>query len=283
MTKIIHLSDLHMCPPGERVVGFDPAARLQAVIEAVNREHGDADLCVVSGDLTDRGDETSYHRLRALLAGLAVPVHLMLGNHDRRDAFRRVFPHAHDDGAGFVQAAIELGPQRLILLDTLDEARPSAGLLCPSRLAWLERELGARPAAPTMLFLHHPPFGLGVEYFREMLLENGDELEALLDHHPQVIHAAFGHVHFATFGRASARSFSAARGTCHPIRPVLAGMVATYVDRPPSYEIMLFEAGRVIVHHMETAASEDVIAREYADEDGGPGSIDIIRPSRWQG
>ncbi len=98
-----------------------------------------------------------------------------------------------------------------------------------------------------------------------------------------MIHTAFGHVHFATFGRAGARSFSAARGTCHPIRPVLAGMVATCVDRPPSYEIILFEAGRVIVHHMETAAPEDVIAREYADEDGGPGSIDIIRPSRWQG
>lgn len=280
MNKIIHLSDIHMCPPGERVVGFDPAVRLQSVIEAVDREHGDADLCIVSGDLADRGDEASYHRLRALLAGLGVPVHLMLGNHDRRGAFRRVFPEAHDDGGGFVQAAIDLGGQRLILLDTLDEARPSAGLLCPARLTWLERALAAQPATPTMVFAHHPPFPLGVEYFREMLLLNGNALEALLDRHPQVVHTAFGHVHFPVFGRAGARSFSAARGTCHPIRLLLEGMTATYVDRLPACEIILFDGDRVIVHHMETAAPEDVVAREYADEDGGPGTMEILRPAK---
>lgn len=279
MNKIIHLSDIHMCPPGERVVGFDPAARLQSVIDTVNREHGDADLCIASGDLADRGDEASYRRLRALLSDLALPVHLMLGNHDRRDAFRRVFPEAHNDGEGFVQAAIDLGDQRLVLLDTLDEARPSAGLLCPARLVWLERALAAHPATPTMVFAHHPPFPLGVEYFREMLLLNGHEFEALLERHSQVVHTAFGHVHFPAFGRAGARSFSAARGTCHPIHPLLQGMTATYVDRLPSYEIILFEGNRVIVHHMETATLEDIVAREYADEDGGPGTMEILKPA----
>ncbi|MEI9424776.1 metallophosphoesterase [Mesorhizobium sp. Cs1299R1N1] len=132
MSKIIHLSDIYMCPAGERVVGFDPAARLQSVIAALNSEHGDADLVIINGDLADRGDEASYGRLRRLLADLSIPVRLMLGNHDNRQAFRRVFPESHDDGNGFVQAAVALGPERLILLDTLDEARPSAGFLCSS-------------------------------------------------------------------------------------------------------------------------------------------------------
>lgn len=279
MTKIVHLSDIHMAPAGERVVGFDPAARLAAVVEAVNAEHADAALCIVSGDLADRGDEVSYRRLAPLLAGLVPPVRLMLGNHDRREPFRRVFPEAPDDGAGFVQEATDLGALRLVLLDTLDEAAPSAGRLGSARLAWLEKALAARPDAATLVFLHHPPFPLGIDYFNAMLLEDGDRLEALLDRHPQVIHTAFGHVHFATCGRSGRRSFSATRGTCHPLHPLPAGLSARYVDRPPACDVILVDGGRVVVHPLEVAPVDAVVARETADGDGGPGSITVFRPA----
>ncbi|MFX8393250.1 metallophosphoesterase, partial [Acinetobacter baumannii] len=92
----------------------------------------------VSGDLTDAGDEPSYRRLKPLIETLAMPVHLMLGNHDRRAPFRRVFASAADDGHGFVQESISIGGERVILLDTLDEMEPSKGFLCDQRLTWLE-------------------------------------------------------------------------------------------------------------------------------------------------
>lgn len=277
MSKIIQLSDIHLCPEGERVVGFDPEARLRTVLDAVRREHADADLCLVSGDLTDRGDEASYRRLSALLANFPIPLCLMLGNHDSRTPFRRVFPQAQDDGAGFVQGAIDLGDQRLVFLDTLDEEFPSAGHLCARRLAWLEATLKAEPTTPTMLALHHPPFDLGMEYFRYMLLADGAELEALLDRHPQVVHLAFGHVHVPVFGRRRGRSFSTARGTCHPMLPPFTGMATDYVDRPPSYELILFAGETVILHHMQVQPGETPVAREVADLDGGPGTLDIFR------
>ncbi|MEI9424777.1 hypothetical protein O7A70_26795 [Mesorhizobium sp. Cs1299R1N1] len=134
--------------------------------------------------------------------------------------------------------------------------------------------------APTILFLHHPPFPLGVDYFREMLLRNGDELETLLDRHPQVKHVAFGHVHLTAYGWSSGRSFSATRGTCHPIHPLFEGMSTRYVDRPPSYEVVLVEGGRILAHSMEVA--DMIVAREYADDDGGPGRIELLKPEvQW--
>ncbi|MDQ0393443.1 phosphodiesterase [Labrys monachus] len=275
--KIIHLSDIHMCPPGQHVVGFDPAARLAAVVDTVNAEHADADLCVVSGDLTDAGDEPSYRRLKPIIETISVPVHLMLGNHDRRGAFLSVFPEVPTDGHGFVQSTVEIGDFRVILLDTLDEARPSDGYLCEMRLSWLERELAKDPSAKTIVFLHHPPFSLGVEYFDAMLLRNGAEFEHLLDRHRTVVHVAFGHVHFPAFGLAATRSFSASRGTCHPIRTTLAGMTATYIDRPPGYDILLADRGRVIVHPMQTATPSEIVAKEDADGNGGAGSIEVFR------
>jgi 3',5'-cyclic-AMP phosphodiesterase len=275
--KIIHLSDIHMCPTGQHVVGFDPAARLMKVVDAVNAEHADADLCIVSGDLTDMGDEPSYVRLKSIIETISVPVHLMLGNHDNRAAFRRVFPGASDDGSGFVQDSITFGEFRIILLDTLDEDQPSDGYLCEKRLSWLDRQLREDSTSNTMIFLHHPPFPLGVEYFDAMLLRNGSELEQLLDRHRNVRHVAFGHVHFPAFGLSASRSFSACRGTCHPIHTTLAGMTATYIDRPPGYDILLAKQGRVIVHPMQTSIPTEVVAKEEADGNGGAGSIEVFR------
>lgn len=275
--KIIQISDVHMCPEGQTVVGFNPAARLKRIVDTVNAEHADADLCVVSGDLTDMGDEPSYRRLKPLLDALTMPVHLMLGNHDRRAPFRRVFSDAADDGHGFVQASISVGDHRVILLDTLDETAPSKGYLCEERLAWLGKHLQIDQTVRTILFLHHPPFSLGVDYFDAMLLRNGADLEHLLDRYRNVQHLAFGHVHFPAFGVSASRSFSASRGTCHPIHPTLTGLRATYVDRPPGYEVLLLDQGRIIVHPMQTAELSDIVAQEDADGIGGAGSIEVFR------
>ena len=53
--KIIVVTDLHLVPPPERIYGFDPAARLDACLKDIEALHGDAEFCVITGDLVDRG------------------------------------------------------------------------------------------------------------------------------------------------------------------------------------------------------------------------------------
>jgi 3',5'-cyclic-AMP phosphodiesterase len=50
--KVIHLTDLHLTPPGETIFGLDPNARLQAAIADINASHRDAALVLLTGDLT---------------------------------------------------------------------------------------------------------------------------------------------------------------------------------------------------------------------------------------
>lgn len=280
MRKIIHLTDLHLCPPGGRVIGFEPESRLRACIASINGRHADADLCVVTGDLTEAGDAASYDRLRGVLARLRPPVRLLLGNHDRRAAFRAAFPEAECDPHGFVQSVLDLDHTRLLFLDTLDEAQPGAGLLCRDRLRWVADRLAEAGGRAVTVFLHHPPFTIGVEYFNHMLLTNGAELMALLQADGgQVRHLAFGHCHIGLSGRRGGLSFSANRGTCHPIDVELRGLRALYVDRPPTYDVLLLEDGDVIVHSVVPAAEADVVAEERAEPDGGPGVIEMRRPA----
>jgi len=278
MIKILHLTDLHLCPAGETVVTFDPEARLADCIADIHLRHADADLCVVTGDLTDRGDVPSYVRLRQLLETMIVPVRLLLGNHDRRTAFKAVFPEAPADENGFIQSALDLDDIRLIFLDTLDESQPGGGVLCRQRLAWAERHILDAGRRNVTVFLHHPPFDVGVEYFRHMLLaQGGDALLDLLSNHLGVRHLVFGHCHINLTGQRRGISFSGNCGTCHPIDVELQGHSVKYVDRKPAYDILLLDRDRIITHTIELVGAREIVAVERADLDGGPGWLTILQ------
>ncbi len=158
MIKLIQITDPHLVEPGERLLGLDPLARLEACLAHVNAHHADADLVVLSGDLTDDGSPAAYAALRERLAGLkALPWRLMVGNHDKRDALFAAFPEAPSAG-GFLQCCARhaAGPG--------DPAR-HAGTRAGSRAGSARRgspgwkpSWTRRAASPPYIFMHHPPF-----------------------------------------------------------------------------------------------------------------------------
>ena len=77
-----------------------------------------------------------------------VPIHVIPGNHDRREVLLRELPGV-PSYEGFVCYAVDDLPVRLVMLDTVV---PGAGhgTLCDERLAWLDRTLAAAPEKPTM-------------------------------------------------------------------------------------------------------------------------------------
>ena len=82
--KIIQVTDLHLPEPGALLFGLDPFARLAACVDDINRNHADADLVVMSGDLANDGERGAYVGLQEKLKVLRPPVRMMMGNHDDR-------------------------------------------------------------------------------------------------------------------------------------------------------------------------------------------------------
>ena len=132
--KLIQLSDFHFVPPGIRLLGLDPRARLEAAIADINRHHGDAELCLLTGDLADHGAPEAYDALRETLAALQLPWRLTIGNHDNRAAFLRAFPEAPHDENGFIQSVVSTDAGPVILLDRsvepTSELQSQAYLVC---------------------------------------------------------------------------------------------------------------------------------------------------------
>ena len=58
--KIIHMTDFHLTAPGVDLCGLDPHDRVARCLDDAARWHGDADFCVISGDLADDGDPRAY-------------------------------------------------------------------------------------------------------------------------------------------------------------------------------------------------------------------------------
>lgn len=213
----IHLTDPHITPPGERLLGQDTNARFAAAIAAIARAAAtDFAFAVITGDLVRDSEPAAYAELARMLAALPCPVHLMLGNHDDRAAFAAAFPAVAPDANGFRQEAFATPAGRAILLDTLTPGAPH-GTLCAARLGWLADRL-AEDAGPVLLFLHHPPMPIGIPGMDAIRLRDGDALWAVLaPHRARIRHMFHGHTHRALAGSWQGIPTSSLRGTAFEV------------------------------------------------------------------
>ncbi len=156
MTRIIHLTDLHISHPdiGDAALKTDTIQTLKRAVAAINAMAPAPDLVVASGDLTNTGAPQSYALLREILADLAPPLVLALGNHDKRAPFAEVFETGTGDSP-YVHETVE-GGLHVITLDTLMPGHV-AGRLDPEQLAFLGAALDREPDLPKLVVAHHPP------------------------------------------------------------------------------------------------------------------------------
>ena len=147
-TTFLHLTDLHLAPPGQLVVGIDPIRQMHGVLVRIKQLDVPPAFIVVSGDLTENGSAESYEVVNGALQehsgeNMDNTVLLALGNHDDRATFRRVVlgEETSDDLEPCCYSRLIDG-RRVTMLDSLILGQPS-GTLGATQLAWLEDELQA--------------------------------------------------------------------------------------------------------------------------------------------
>lgn len=217
MTKLIWMSDPHFVQEGD-VLGHDPRIRLQAAIDHINAHHADAQLCVISGDMVNRGTRADYEGVKAKLEGLSIPYAPMVGNHDTRDLFRDVLPVPAASMADFVQYKVATPDGLIVCLDTL-KAGSDAGELCDARREWLQDTLRDAGETPVFLFLHHPPMALGLPMQDTVNMEDGQAFLDLVTGFDCVKHLFIGHVHRPITGTIRGIPFATMRSVLYQAPP----------------------------------------------------------------
>jgi 3',5'-cyclic-AMP phosphodiesterase len=226
----------------------NPLDTLRAVLAAVRALPQRPAVALMTGDLTNGGDERDYAALAALLAEeLELPLHVLPGNHDDRAALRRHFDLA-GEAAEPIQYAVELDNLRVLMLDTTIPGEEASGALDRERLAWISGELTARSEVPTILAMHHPPFLVGMPGMDRYALaaEAREAIARLVSGHPQVRGTIAGHVHRAVTTVVGGQPSATAPSTYCQLRLDFEKRTLDMVPEPVGFVIHTLVEGRLV-------------------------------------
>ena len=251
---IAQITDTHIKPEGALAYRrVDTAGFLARAVDHILHLDPRPDVVIATGDLVDGGTAEEYQHLHRLLAPLPMPVYLIPGNHDDRDALRRVFAdHRYLPRDGFIQYVVDEGPVRLIALDTLLPGS-GGGIVDDARVAWLDARLAEARATPTLIFMHHPPFLTGIAYMDEIGLQGAGALADVVRRHPQVERVVCGHLHRTIQARWAGTVAITAPSTAHQVvLDVREDADLGYTLEPPGYALHLWREGLGLVSHVVT-------------------------------
>lgn len=250
MHKVLWLTDPHLVEAD--AVSQEPSEawqRFGRCLDEIQREHMDAELLVLTGDLVHLNNPGAYALLREELERLPMPYRLLVGNHDDRAALHGAFPDIPMVG-GFVQGSDDIGETRLIYLDT-QASEGHHGELCSFRLDWLAAQLEEASRRPLLLFLHHPPMEIGVPALDRLRLLESEGLSDLLQFRRAPTHLFCGHVHRNVSGRWSGHPFATLKSTNTQFAFDMQASRLIRCDEDPGYGVLLFDDERVIVNYVD--------------------------------
>lgn len=247
--KFIHITDIHLVREGAPLYGNNPLERFDACLRDIEQWHRDAEFCVITGDLSDIAEKEAYELLKSRLAAFFLPCFLLIGNHDDRAVFQSVFPDHPTDPNGFIQYRHETAEGVFIFLDsTKDGHDVHEGQLCPARLDWLKAQLIDAGTKPVYVFLHHPPFDIGIPCVDEIRLIEADGFADALAHGRNLQHVFYGHIHRMTYVNWRGIPFTSLPSLNHQSPLVEASVDGDICDEPPAYGVVQIDQDQLTVH-----------------------------------
>lgn len=153
---IAHISDTHI--QTQVACARSRLEDLACTVASINALRPRPAAVLHTGDIAHDATPADYAAARAEFSRLTCPIYATIGNRDRRAPFQDAFASDRylENGSGFVQFAVNLGPLRIVAVDTLD-AESQLGAFCSEREVNLRSLLDACPGQPTLVFLHHSP------------------------------------------------------------------------------------------------------------------------------
>lgn len=265
MRKILAISDIHLRSIEKNIIGLNPLKQFKKALSHGLKNHPDAEHIILMGDMTHSGHIKEYELLKSAIKGYQIPITFMLGNHDNRENFVKIFPEIPLTKEGHLQTIINLGNDVLICLDTLNSPPylkgKHEGKLCIKRLEWLEQELSKIKNKRVSIFTHHPPHNVGFPGMDKIKLYNSNDLFKIIKKYTNIKHIFSGHVHRTISGHTNNIGFSMFKSTCHQMPMNLISTDSSLsVNEPAAYGIILFDEQSIIAHTEDYEIARQAIA-----------------------
>lgn len=192
MPLIAQITDTHLFGDRARTLWeVQTAASFKAILQRLKQLAPQPALLLLTGDLSQDMTPESYQYLCDELKFLDIPIYALPGNHDDVETMTQVL----EANSISLQPDFTLDNWQFILLNSTIPDREE-GYLSAEALAWLEEKLHQNREKFVVIALHHPPIAVTPKWEKSML-QNADDLFAILARAPQVKLVLFGHIHQA--------------------------------------------------------------------------------------
>ncbi len=202
--RIVQVTDTHLYRDTAGVfAGISTWETFRAVLGQIERQHGDFDYLILTGDLAQDEEFDTYMMLREALGDWLERCRIIPGNHDNPANLRKAFPELFSQDAGPLTFALPAGDWKIIGLDSHLPGE-TKGRVGANQLQWLKDQLRMDPSTRILLFVHHPPIAINVDWLDKIGLDGAADLVNLIKTSPQIKVICAGHVHQEFAGRIGA-------------------------------------------------------------------------------
>jgi len=193
--RIIHMSDLHLTSDRQSIWGVDTYKQFSKSLNLIKDIHN-VDCVVVSGDIADDGNITTYQYADDMLSSLSIPIFWCPGNHDNIETFYNFSVVSKS----IIGTPLTINGVRLIPLNTVapDESNPnlnrSRGILFEKDFLYLNNNMQGQ-GCPTILVMHHPPYDPG-GWMTNKILKNRETFIDIIKRYDNLFLILCGHIHY---------------------------------------------------------------------------------------
>ncbi len=189
---VAQISDLHLFSDEcQDLLGWNTWKSLDIVLAQMMSLDPLPDLILLTGDLSQDETEGAYHRVVERFKPIGIPTYWLPGNHDHVPTMQQIL----DAPPIYADKVIQAGGWKFLLLNT-NVPGQVYGALNSDSLQWLDEQLSSDDMAePTVLAMHHHPFGVRSPWLDKSGLQNTPSFLNIIDRYPQVQLVLFGHIH----------------------------------------------------------------------------------------
>lgn len=191
MLSFIHITDCHLGNnKNANYRGINTYKSLEKVCHQISLYLTDQQFILVTGDISQTGDKSSYEIFHSLLSQFELPIYCLPGNHDNPQVLQKFFPDSPTDTTRYLQ----INGIGLALINTVVE-NEVYGEVAPLALKNLELTLQENAKIPTIVAMHHPVIMTHTPWMDEICLKNKNIVKKVLQQYENVKLVLSGHAH----------------------------------------------------------------------------------------
>lgn len=188
---IIQISDCHLFSDKKQsLLSVKTYESLSAIVALIQLKQPEAEIIIVSGDISQDDSPQSYENFIEIMKSLNVSMNAVPGNHDNSTMMKILFPIK----------SIILESWQIILLNS-QKPHFVKGFLDEDELKFLENKLASHSNLFSIIFFHHQPIRVDSVWLDKIGLSNSEDFWERLTSFPNVKAVFFGHVHQEFIGK----------------------------------------------------------------------------------